>query len=47
MPILPQPPMLNSLKDAANVDAIDYMTDFENLYLCVWILLKNLSVLEK
>ena len=32
MPILPQPSALNPLKDAAKVEAIDYTTDFENLF---------------
>ena len=32
MPISPQPPVLNPLKDPAKVGAIDYMTDFENLF---------------
>ena len=32
MPILPQPPALNSLKDAAKVEAIDYPADFESLF---------------
>ena len=44
MPISPQLPALNPLKDAGKVEAIDYTTDFENLL--VWILLKNLSILE-
>ena len=45
MPILPQPLALNPLKDTAKVDAIDYTADFENL--CVWVPLKNLSILKK
>ena len=32
MPISLQPPVLNPLKDPAKVGAIDYMTDFENLF---------------
>ena len=32
MPILPRPPALNSLKDAAKVEAIDYTADFESLF---------------
>ena len=32
MLILPQPPALNPLKDAAKVEAIDYKADFENLF---------------
>ena len=32
MPILPQWLVLNPLKDAAKVDAIDYRADFENLF---------------
>ena len=35
MPILPQLPALNPLKDAAKVEAIDYATDFENLFTCL------------
>ena len=45
MPILPQPLVLNPLKDTAKVDAIDYTADFENL--CIWLPLKNLSILKK
>ena len=33
MPILPQWLVLNPLKDAAKVDAIDYRADFENLFM--------------
>ena len=32
MSILPRPPALNSLKDAAKVEAIDYTADFESLF---------------
>ena len=32
MPILPHPMALNLLKDAAKVKAIDYSSDFENLF---------------
>ena len=32
MPIFPQPIALNSLKDDAKVEAIDYSPDFENLF---------------
>ena len=32
MPILPQPPALNPLKDTAKVETIDYTADFENLF---------------
>ena len=32
MPITPQPLALNPLKDMAQVDEIDYMADFGNLY---------------
>ena len=32
MSILPLLLALNPLKDAAKVEAIDYMTDFENLF---------------
>ena len=32
MPILPQPPALNPLKDAAKFETINYTTDFENLF---------------
>ena len=35
IPILPQPPTLNPLKDAAKVEAIDYTADFENLFTCL------------
>ena len=35
IPILPQPPALNPLKDAAKVEAIDYTADFENLFTCL------------
>ena len=45
MPILPQLPALNPLKDAAKVEAIDYMTDFKTI-LTSLDLLKNLSILE-
>ena len=31
--MLPQPPTLNPLKDAAKVDAIDYTADCENLFM--------------
>ena len=32
IPILPPAPTLNRMKDAANVEAIDYTADFENLF---------------
>ena len=32
MPILPQPTALNPLKDAAQVEAIGYSPNFENLF---------------
>ena len=32
MPISPQPPALNPLKDPAKVETIDYTKDFENLF---------------
>ena len=32
MPILPPGPILNAMKDAAKVEAIDYKADFENLF---------------
>ena len=32
MPILPLGPILNAMKDAAKVEAIDYKADFENLF---------------
>ena len=32
MPILPQPPALNPLKDAAGLSAVDYTADFDGLY---------------
>ena len=32
MPILPQPPALNPLKDAAKFETINYTADFENLF---------------
>ena len=32
MPISPQPPALNPLKDPAKVETIDYTEDFENLF---------------
>ena len=32
IPILPQRPALNPLKDAAKIEAIDYTADFENLF---------------
>ena len=32
MPISPQPPALNLLKDTAEIEAIDYTADFENLF---------------
>ena len=35
IPILPQPPALNWLKNAAKVEAIDYTADFENLFTCL------------
>ena len=35
IPILPQLPALNWLKDAAKVEAIDYTADFENLFTCL------------
>ena len=35
MLILPQPPALNPLKDAAKVETIDYTADFENLFTCL------------
>ena len=32
MPVLPQPLSLNPLKDMENVDKVDYLADFDNLY---------------
>ena len=32
MPIVPELTVLNPLKDAAKVEAIDYSPDFENLF---------------
>ena len=32
MPILPPPPTLKPMKDAAKVEVIDYIPDFENLF---------------
>ena len=32
MPLTPQPPALNCLKDMTQVDEIDYTVDFDNLY---------------
>ena len=32
MPVLPQSTTLNPLKDAAKVEAIDYLQDLENLF---------------
>ena len=33
MPVLPQPLSLNSLKDMAKVGEVNYLADFDNLYL--------------